>query len=793
MSAIWLGGLEKSEEVFLRARKAFRANRDGSPCILRVTCSGRYRLWLNGEPVSSGPAHSGTAVRRVDEIEVSGNLREGDNLIAVQLIHFRYFTAHAYCPEPAFWCSLHGGGVDMESDTTWRISRVEAFLLPSFRRNLMYGPQEIYDGRLEEPWLAADYDDAHWPLAVAVTAPWAGREFPRGIPQIKEFDLLPVALSRVAEVLDQEHFPQMWSYQSYQSLAVTLLQDVPEEPSLTMVSGAANLLEGATGCMEVIQPYANAPDQPERRCATVIFDFGREINGYGWLDVEGNDGAMVDMVYGEMLTAGRVQAMRQGTHYADRYILREGRQRHRVYDWKGFRFLQLTFRNLTRPLVIHGVGATFCTYPVEPRGAFQCSDPLVRNIWTTGAYTQQLCLHDRLMDCPWREQVQWLGDGRVQLLVIQNAFGDRAIVRKFIEDFAHSQYANGFIPSISNRDDGRLDIMDYALWWLVALQDAAIWEADPAWLREMLAHGEGLLGFFEPLANSSGLLENVPGWVLIDWAPLGRAGCIAPLNAIYYHALRCAERLNQWAGLPEGAERHGRAAARIAENFHRVFWCEEMGFYRDCIAPDDPAAGGRLSQHTQALAVVSGLSRADNQSLLRRTLQDSSLAQTSPFFSFYLLEALGSVGMAAEGLDFIREKWGRMIAAGATTFWEEWQTGSTYRDGTWAARPRSLCHAWSAAPTAWISRYVLGLRQETPDGKLIFAPNPCGLSMAEGGVPTRHGVVHVAWSVREDGFHAEVTLPPRCPEAEFFPPAGFMDRSRCVVHQSGDAPGCALP
>jgi alpha-L-rhamnosidase len=404
MSAIWLEDSEKADEVFLRARKSFRANRDGSPCILRVTCSGRYRLWLNGEPVASGPAHSGTAVRRVDEIEVSGHLREGENLIAVQLIHFRYFTAHAYCPEPAFWCLLQGGGVDLESDTTWRISREEAFQFPSFRRNLKYGPQEIYDGRLEDPWLAADYDDAHWPQAIEVTAPWAGREFPRGIPQIQEFDLRPLALSRIAEVLDQEHFPGMWSYQSYQSLAVTLLQDVPEEPSLTIVSGAENLIDGGTGSMEICQPFVDRPDQAERRCATVIFDFGREINGYGWLDVEGNDGAMVDMVYGELLTAGRVQAMRQGTHYADRYILREGRQRHRVYDWKGFRFLQLTFRNLTRPLVVHGVGATFCTYPVEPRGAFQCSDPLVRNIWTTGAYTQQLCLHDRLMDCPWRNR-----------------------------------------------------------------------------------------------------------------------------------------------------------------------------------------------------------------------------------------------------------------------------------------------------------------------------------------------------------------------------------------------------
>ncbi|TSA33733.1 MAG: hypothetical protein D4R65_07300 [Verrucomicrobiaceae bacterium] len=786
MSSIWLAGLEKADEVFLRARKSFRANRDASPCILRITCSGRYRLWLNGVPILSGPAHSGTAVKRVDEFDLSGHLREGDNLLAVQLIHFRYFTAHAFCPEPAFWCSLQGWGV--ESDTTWRMSRDEAFLLPSFRRNLMYGPQEIYDGRLEERWQSGDYDDSHWPQAIEVPTPWAGREIARGIPFIKESDVRSVAVSRIAEVVDQEHFPQMWNHQSYQSLAVTLLQDVPEEPSLTVVSGAANLVEIGEGCMEVVQPLANDPDQPERRCATVIFDFDREINGYAWLDVEGNGGAMVDMVYGELITAGRVQAMRQGTHYADRYILREGRQRHRVYDWKGFRYLQLTFRNLTRPLLVHGVGADFCTYPVELLGSLECGDPLIEKIWATGAYTQQLCLHDRLMDCPWREQVQWLGDGRVQLLVIQNAFGDARITRKFIEDFAHSQYENGFIPSISNPENGRLDIVDYSLWWLVALHDVALWDDDRAWVGEMLPHAEKLAAFFEPFVNAEGLIENIPGWVLIDWAPLGRAGCIAPLNAIYYLALCCLERLNRWLGCALQAERSARAADRISGNFHRTFWSEENGFYRDCVSPDDPVAGSRYSQHTQALAVLSGLSRVDNCELLKRTLEDRTLAQTSPFFSFYLLEALGSAGMAAEGLDFIREKWGRMIAAGATTFWEEWQTGATYRDGVWAARPRSLCHAWSAAPTAWISRHVLGIRRETPDGKLIFAPNPCGMSIAQGRVPTRHGVVHVAWSVREDGFHAEVTLPPRCPEAEFFPPAGFPDRSHYAFHKSTDAP-----
>jgi len=781
MSAIWLGDSEKADEVFLRARKSFRASRDGLPCMLRITCSGRYRLWLNGVPILSGPAHSGTAVKRVDEIDVSGHLQEGENLLAVQLIHFRYFTAHAFCPEPAFWCSLQGG--EIESDTTWRMSRDGAFLLPSFRRNLMYGPQEIYDGRLEEAWQSGEYDDSHWPQAIEVPTPWADREIARGIPFIKEFDVRPVSFSRIAEVLDQEHFPQMWNNQSYQSLAVTLLQDVPEEPSLTVVSGATNLVENGEGRMEVVQPFANDPDQPERRCATVIFDFGREINGYAWLDVDGNDGAMVDMVYGELITAGRVQAMRQGTHYADRYILREGRQRHRVYDWKGFRYLQLTFRNITRPLLVHGVGADFCTYPVEFSGSLECGDQLIEKIWATGAYTQQLCLHDRLMDCPWREQVQWLGDGRVQLLVIQNAFGDARIMRKFVEDFAHSQYENGFIPSISNPENGRLDIIDYSLWWLVALHDVALWDDDRAWVGDMLPHAEKLVSFFEPFVNTDGLIENIPGWVLIDWAPLGRAGCIAPLNAIYYLALRSLERLNRWLGRAVQADRPARAAGRISENFHWTFWSEESGLYRDCVSPDDPVAGSRYSQHTQALAVLSGLSRVDNCGLLERTLEEKALAQTSPFFSFYLLEALGSAGMAAEGLGLIRKKWGNMIEAGATTFWEEWQTGATYRDGFWAARPRSLCHAWSAAPTAWISRHVLGIRGTEPGAPLLFAPSLCGLSGAKGQVPTRHGIIQVVWSVREEGFVAGVTLPDGCAVPEFRPPAGFENRSQFIFHR----------
>lgn len=780
MKTIWTRS--RDDEMFVRARRNFELLEISGPYQVKVTCSGRYRLWINGVSVARGPAHSGTDVKRVDELDVTRFLQAGRNQIAVQLTHFNYFTAQGWCAAPAFAFSLKGRDLSVESDTVWKMSVDAAFQLPSHRRNNMYGPQELYDARLEQDWQTEHFDDSDWPQAVDVECPW-GREIPRGVPFRMEYDLRPVSVFKVAEVVDQEHFPEMWHYQSYQSLAETLLQDVPEETRLSSVHGAENLLDGASGSMTVVQPFADDPDRSDRYCASVIFDFGREITGYTRFEVEGNAGAMIDVVHGELITAGRVQAMRQGTHYADRYILREGRQRHEIYDWKGFRYIQLTFRNLTRPLMLHDLRVSFCSYPVTKAGRFKCEDKLLEQIWQTGAYTQQLCMHDRLMDCPWREQVQWLGDGRIQLVIIQNAFGANDLCRKFVEDFAHSQLENGLVPSISGAgSNGPVrDIIDYALWWILAVEDVISFENDETFVHETIPHIQRLLRFFGQYVNDDGMIENIPGWVFIDWANLCREGCVAPLNGIYAMALQCAERLARRAGETELANSCHQAASRIREKFHELFWSDEHGYYRDCVRATGPYADG-FSQHTQVIAVLSGLARVSLRDLMERTLADKTLVQTMPFFSFYLLEGLVRVGMGREAVDFIREQWGRMIHSGATTFWEEWQVGGTYRDGFWAARPRSLCHAWSAAPTAWLSRHVLGIHRDEQTNELRFAPQCCGLSTASGSVPTRHGMVDVFWTVLDGQFRAELTLPQEDLMIDFQEPEEFEGASELIIH-----------
>jgi len=427
-----------------------------------------------------------------------------------------------------------------------------------------------------------------------------------------------------------------------------------------------------------------------------------------------------------------------------------------VYDWKGYRYVQLTFRNVHEPLLIHGVGATFTSYPVEYRGAFECSDAMLGRIWQAGAYTQQLCMHDSLMDCPWREQQQWLGDGRVQLLVVQNAFGDRAMPRKFLEQFAEGQLPSGMIPCVTPGTENY--IVDYALWWVQGLMDVLLFDADVESTAQLYPTLIRLLDWFEAFRNEDGLLENVQGWVFIDWAHVGRDGICAPMVATEYIALQAAIEVAERLGHKRELAKWRAIGERIADRFHDTFWDPNRGLYVDNVV-----AGKRtemISQHTQALAVVSGLLRVDDAALLRRAIEDERVVLTEPYFTFYLLEALAQAGLTPEALDLVRSRWGDMIRGGATSLWEEWQVTGTFRQGRWIPRPRSHCHAWSAAPTAWLSRTILGVRVESLDGaEIVLAPQPGDLTQASGTVPTRYGAVKIAWEVTSDGLTVRAVLP----------------------------------
>ncbi|KAK8137302.1 Six-hairpin glycosidase-like protein [Apiospora sp. TS-2023a] len=109
----------------------------------------------------------------------------------------------------------------------------------------------------------------------------------------------------------------------------------------------------------------------------------------------------------------------------------------------------------------------------------------------------------------------------------------------------------------------------------------------------------------------------------------------------------------------------------------------------------------------------------------------------SPYATAYHLRAALSSNASAAARDLLDSLWAPMAdpqnANYTGTFWETLDASG--RPGL-PGLATSLCHGWSAGPTAELSRFVLGARPTTPGwGEFVVAPLTLGLRSAGGRVP----------------------------------------------------------
>ena len=179
------------------------------------------------------------------------------------------------------------------------------------------------------------------------------------------------------------------------------------------------------------------------------------MTGYPRLDIDAAAGTIVDVAYGERLRDGKPELPERGpitSPTVHRYIARDGRQSWEKFEWVGFRYLQLTVRNPQGPVVLHRLSLNETAYPVEERGSFECSDPLLNRIWAAGANTVRRCMHDGYEDCPSREQRQWVGDLYVEALTNYAAFGDTQLIARSLRQVPQSQRADGIMAMATPGD-----------------------------------------------------------------------------------------------------------------------------------------------------------------------------------------------------------------------------------------------------------------------------------------------------------------------------------------------------
>jgi hypothetical protein len=699
--------------------------------LVDVSADTRFELHVNGKRVDAGPALGDVHHWRYETYDLAPYLAAGKNEIAAVVWNFGTSAAIAQMSsQTAFLLSAEdpkNAWVDTGSE--WQTSHEKGRTLGSPVTLGYYaaGPAEVMDGtKMNWDWdNASPKDKDAW-----LPAKLLGHAAPRGA----------------------QDSPTRWILQK---------DDLPSMQYAPITAGRIVRATGTAG--EIVGSLEQPVTLPEHADVTLLLDRGELTTAYPSLQISGGEHSTIDIAYAEALYDDRGQKGNRnevaGRHIAgleDR-ILSDG-QRHTYMPlwWRTWRYIQLEVKTADQPLTIEHLGAFYTAYPFTAAARFASDDAELSKIWDTGWRTAQLCAHETYMDTPYWEQLQYVGDTRIQALISYAVTGDDRLARQAMLAYRDSLLTDGLTQSRYPSSLTQV-IPPFSLLWIGMLHDFWMYRNDEAFDRSLLPGTRGVLDWFSARQRTDGLLGRIEWWPFVDWSPPQYDGGVPPQQADggssaitlqFIAALRDAADLEEHLGETERATRYREQAARAAAGLMRLSWDETKGLLADTPAKDS------FSQQANALAVLLDVVPKEQQHAVMRKVLDSSkssatvaMSQASYYFRFYLARAMVHTGLGDEYIPQL-DPWRKMLALGLST---------------WAENPeptRSDSHAWSAHPTYDLLTIVAGIAPGSPGFETVdISPNLGSLKQASATMPTPKGLVEVHYTRAGNHWKAEIKLP----------------------------------
>jgi alpha-L-rhamnosidase len=490
----------------------------------------------------------------------------------------------------------------------------------------------------------------------------------------------------------------------------------------------------------------------------LVFDFGGTELGRLFVEYAGSAGSTLDFAWAEELSDGVPAVLQQhGLFTGARHVSAGGASRFQTIKPYGMRYLQVNVSGHTAPLTIARIGLVRDVYPFEELGRFASSDPALDALWKMGQRTLSVCAEDSYVDTPFRERALYAGDLLVQIAVTLATSGDLRLAQRSLR-LLQDMYRDLFVPGATRHPDESDLLEDYPLLSLEAYRWVVDATEDLAFARELFPAYRHLLERVLARRGADGTV--IHGNVFIEWVlpDSERQGAAnTAYHALLARALSSLAAVALRLGQPDLAARYDSEAQSVARLLHTHFWDPTAGAFSDGVH-----AGALSTSHlpiSSAWPSLWGLtSEAQERALSpfwRQQLGPDAprSSQVSPYGGFFVLGALYRHGHAGLAEDYMRRYWAPMLADPEGTLWESFDR----HFGT-------SSHAWSAAPTYYLSTQVLGVPLGYPEPSdaqpLLIAPQADSLTWARGTVPHVEGPIHVEWRIEGDLLRMSVSAPP---------------------------------
>lgn len=731
--------------VALQFRRDFDLASAPQHFMVHVSADSRYWLYVNGERISTGPARGDLRHWRYEELDLAPDLHAGANVIAAEVWSDGKFAPRAQISaRTAFLMSAENKTQDVvDTGPQWRVRVDPSRTVTSGMRQIIkqLGPEYYAAGAPETLDAHLMVDD--WALAHTSAKDWVS-----AVDAVKPSQTPPWKL--VADTLPQMTYTHAAGGRVVRSHGV----DASKFPN-----GAVTI--------------------PANTDASILLDVGAVQTAYPRLTVSGGRGAKITVTYDEALYGADKKRLHdraqvkggQALGLTDTF-LPDGRAhvRFEPFWWREWRFVEIRVKTGDQPLTLDRFDRFSTYYPFKTRAHFVSNDPELNKIWQIGWHTVRVDAHETFMDTAYWEQLQYVGDTRIEALTVDTVSGDPRLPAQAIKAFDSSRQKYGITEAAWPSRFGQW-IPPFSLLWVGIIHDDWMHQDDTGTIKDVLPGMRSVFDWYAKRVKANGLVDRTVGWNFIDWRKnlqhTPRAGfsldpakmpsgpeldqhknaCI--LTLLYIGALQEAGDLEHALGDAGRGAADIQQAARLSAAVRSHCWSPKRKLFAD------GPAKRFYSQQANILAVLYDVApKAEQAAILNRIIVKNGGITPPPgitgvtyYFTFYLARALDHAGLGNRYLQLLAP-WRKMLAQHFTT-WPETPDPS-----------RSDSHAWSAHPTIDLLAIVAGIEPSSPAFSSVrIAPHLGPLKTVDAAMPIPKGMVSVKYKRQGDALAATVTLP----------------------------------
>jgi alpha-L-rhamnosidase len=719
-------------------RKFFLLDEKPQDFIVHISADNRYKLFVNDSLVSFGPAKGDLYHWNFETVDIASYLKNGNNIIAAVVWNFgdekpvwqiSYQTAFI----------LQGNTKAEEiinTDDSWKCIQDTAY--SPLQPQLIYtyyaaGAAEKIDmNAYASDWKNLNFDDSKWPNA---------HELFNGIPK------------------NVNHWSTGWMLVPRQIPMMELTQQRLQLIRRKNIDVDENFLQG------------NHPIKiPAHTTAHFLFDQSFETTAFPVLQFSNGKNADMQLTYAEALYVNEADSIDWRTQnqkgnrneIENKHIVGvkdeiisngDAHQNFTALSFRTYRYVALDITTQNEDLVIDDLYGIYTGYPFKLNANFSSSDSSLNKILEVGWRTARLDAQETYTDCPYYEQLQYVGDTRIQAMVSLYNSGNDRLMRNAIEQIANSILAEGITESRYPHNIHQ-EIPTFSLIWISMLHDYFMYRSDSNFIKEQLRISRQVLSFFNKFQQADGSVKNAPYWNFTDWidkpgwdggvAPIDNDGNSALMDLQLLMAYQSAFDMEKNIGMNAYATMYETQINQLKKIIKEKYWDDDKKIF------SDTKEKKYYSQHANALAILTNVINGNEaHELGNKLLHDTSLVTASVYFKYYVFQALNKAGFGNDYLNWLGI-WKQNLAMGLTT-WAEIDDIN---------RARSDCHAWGSSPNVELYRIVLGIDTDAPGfSKIKIEPHLGTLTRASGTIPHPNGNINVSYILQNKKWNVDITLP----------------------------------